>query len=201
MKNIITIILVMAITLGLSGCGEAESKTMSKEASREMDGEFRYGTWGMTRSEIKELEDAELFNEEEISLVYEGNAVGLNSFITYVFDENQGLYQGFYDFKVKHSNDNNYIVDYMNIKDALVQKYGDPRDEDEQTWMNTIFKNTPERYGTALSAGHLLYSSKWDLEDTEINLLMTGVDYHIRIVLVYLNPERKNSIPQDLTGI
>ena len=70
----------------------------------------------------------------------------------------------------------------------MTNKYGTPA-EDETLWRNNLFKDEPEQYGTALSIGHLVYYSSWNLEKTEISLFIEGDNFKVSHTLEYASKE------------
>lgn len=89
-----------------------------------------------------------------------------------------------YSFKEEHTNDNLFINDYNEIKGLLVEKYGDP-DSDQKYWNNDLYKSNYSRHGFAVSLGHLVYETIWNLPDVDIVLKLTGDNYKISHLLGY----------------
>jgi len=114
---------------------------------------FRKTTWGMTKKEVKQVEGEPQYEVED-KLLYLDTVAGMNCVVIYTF-ENGKLVRGGYKFLVKHSNKNLYIDDYEIIKELLIKKYGKPK-SDSKIWKGgEYYKNEPDEWGFAISAGYL----------------------------------------------
>ena len=67
-------------------------------------------------------------------------------------------------------------------------KYGEP-EIDEINWKNTLFRDDPEDWGTAVSIGHLDYLTKWEIEKTTIGISLGGDNYKIILGIGYYSKE------------
>lgn len=101
-----------------------------------------------------------------------------------------------FSFLEEHTNKNMYIEDFNYIKKMLVQKYGEPSRE-ETKWRNSLFKDSPEDYGLAVSRGDLVYRASWELPDTNISLTLKGDNYEMQHLLVYIPLEKMKNISSD----
>ena len=89
---------------------------------------FRDTTWGMSKDQVIALhETAPEYNEDD-TLGWTSSVAGKDCFIFYIFAENK-LARAAYMFNEQHSNRNNYINDYNEIKQLLQDKYGAPSDD------------------------------------------------------------------------
>jgi len=93
-------------------------------------------------------------------------------------------------FVGEHSNKNDYIRDYKNLKEILAKKYGKPW-SDRTTWDNDLFKNDRSQWGLAVSIGHLSYGALWDTSKTYITLGLSGDNYEITLLAAYDSRELK----------
>ncbi len=87
-------------------------------------------------------------------------------------------------FKKQHGNENAFIEDFNKVKNILTKKYGAPN-IDELNWNNNTFKSDNDRYGLAVSSGHLKYETVWVLHDTKITLNLGSDNSKIMHTLTY----------------
>lgn len=86
-----------------------------------------------------------------------------------------------------HTNDNDYISDYESINEALKSLYGEP-DGEFIDWKNDLYKNDPQQYGFAVSAGHLVYGARWTANDGSIVIhMLSGDNFEISHDLDYIS--------------
>lgn len=145
--------------------------------------DFRKTNWGMTKTEVKNIENDKVFLEEGNLLSYKGKVNDLNCLIIYIFAENS-LVRARYVFNDNHTNDNDYIGDYNSLKSVLKQKYGAPVDS-QQNWKNDLYKDRMLDWGMAIKVGHLSYFSKWNTKSTYIQLYLGGDNYKTSLIIEY----------------
>lgn len=145
--------------------------------------DFQNSNWGDSIEAVK-------FDNRDLDILQDGDTLwttasvaGKDADIFFAFENNQ-LVQGVVSFSEKHSNDFSYISDFETIKELLVEKYGEPV-EDDEAWLNDLFKDDPMDYGLAVAAGHLIYRVIWETSDTQITLLLTGDNYDIMHFISY----------------
>lgn len=158
---------------------------------------FRECTWGSSEDQVKKSERSEFFQKQKGNtgldiLGYNGNAGGMDCLIAYYFAENQ-LVEGRYIFIEDHVNKNLYIDDFNKVKSNIVEKYGAPT-QDQMIWKNDLYKDDLSDWGTAISAGHLIYAAVWELPLTKISLQLSGDNFKITHVLDYLSIKHKELI-------
>lgn len=101
------------------------------------------------------------------------------------FDDNY-LYLLGYSFTEKHSSDNLYVNDFEKVDKMLQEKYGihDPVEE----WTNTLYKDSENNRGFAVSKGDLSITNNWYTLDATITHTISGDNFDISHVLVYQDP-------------
>lgn len=144
---------------------------------------FRDTEWGMSAEKVKQSEDGDPALENEESIGYFGSVASLDVIIAYYFVENK-LYKGAYIFNEDHTNKNLYLEDYLEIKEILTEKYGEPL-RSEVEWNDDLYKDDVSEYGLAVSIGHLKMFSIWSLDDIVIEHRIEGDNYEIRHNVVY----------------
>lgn len=159
--------------------------------------DFHSSAWGMTMDEVKKVEtNLQFIDEEPNALTSSTTSVaGKNANLIFSFDDS-GLTAGMIYFELKHSNDNLYIEDFEDIRKALTEKYGAPI-IDKQVWKDDLFMNSPDDWGVAVAAGHLQYLAQWEMENNKISLYLTGDNYNIELVLIYLSDNYQTSTNTD----
>ena len=164
-------ILVFLFVFSLIGFGEEEYT-------------FRKTRWGMSKEEVKQSEGREPTYEEEDGMAYTGEKIAdLEVCLFYYFLEDK-LYRAAYQVTEKHAFENKYIEDYKKLKELLMKKYGEPF-VDREIWENDLYKDDPERWGFAISIGHLKYVAGWATDSTEIGLMLAGDNYEINLMILY----------------
>jgi hypothetical protein len=146
--------------------------------------DFRNVAWGTSQEEVKVSENINPLAEDKESLLFKVQLAGKEVTLVYKFLSPHGLYSSGYLFDEKHTNKNNFIDDYDEIKSLLIKKYGPPTVE-RVIWLNDLFKDDPKDFGMAVSIGHLKYISSWKVEETNISLGLVGDNYKISMLLNY----------------
>jgi len=151
--------------------------------------DFRKSKWGMSKKEIKKTEIGKIKREEDKVIVFDGTVSNIDALIAYIFVEDK-LVRAKYIFTPKHSNKNDFLVDYRTVKDALTEKYGTPQSDDTY-WRNDLYKDNYSEWGFAVSLGHLTYSCDWETETSKILLMLSGENYTVDLVTEYSSKELK----------
>ncbi len=152
--------------------------------------DFRKTNWGMSKEQVKATEDKKPDSEYDTSLVYYVK-IGADDYLCgYNFLQDK-LYNTGYVFVGEHSNKNEYIRDYKNLKEILTKEYGKPK-TDRMAWDNDLFKNDRSQWGLAVSIGHLSYGNIWETSTTYITLRLDGDNYEISLVAAYDSRKLKN---------
>jgi len=163
---------------------------VKEEPKKERLYDFRKTTWGMNKIQVKKTEKSKILMEDKDMLVYGGNVSGLDCIIIYTFIEGK-LVRGSYTFTKTHTNKNDYISDYNDLKETLIKKYGKPI-KDTHIWKNDLFRNDYQQWGFAISLGHLVYKATWEKSNTNILLILCGDNYEITHTLFYYSKELEN---------
>lgn len=146
-------------------------------------GDFREADWGMTKEQVEKLENSKKKSLSIDKILYLGELGNLEVMIGYHFINNK-LVKGQYIFDNKHTDSNQYILDYNKINDLLCSKYGDYA-SDRTVWNNDLFKNRPNDYGMALSVGHLVYMAVWYTDKSKIFHAIGGDNHEISHGITY----------------
>ena len=172
---------------------EAEQKkqetTEEKNHAANIKYDFRKIKWGMSKEEIKKSESipikVDASDQTPSFLVYSTTISSLDTDLVYYFTENK-CFAAVYVITEKHTNENDYIEDFRNLKKSLIEKYGEP-ETDKIIWKDDLFKDDYSDYGLAISIGDLYYKAIWKTKPHEIILSLDGDNYDISLNLFYVN--------------
>ena len=153
--------------------------------------DIRVGKWGDSKASIMAKEGkTNLSTSPDVYMFYDTIA-GMSCTVGYVFT-NDKLTMVKYLLNQEHSNLNDYIEDYNKLIGLLTKKYGDPY-HNSPVWKNNLFKGDSSNYGLAISSGHLVYSARWNLDRTELDVLLGGENFKIDFQIQYLSKQFKNA--------
>jgi hypothetical protein len=144
---------------------------------------FRNTRWGMSREQVKASEASKLLKDDGRIIMYDGEVASLKTYVAYMFTGDQ-LTRGSYQLLTKHSQQNDYIDDFERLKKLLVEKYGKPN-KDIVNWKDSLYKDDPQKYGFAVSLGHLVYGATWETPETNIMVMLSGDNYKINLEVNY----------------
>lgn len=151
--------------------------------------DFRKTNWEMSKKQVKATEKGEIAFEDEEEINYKVEINRSEFLCAYFFLEDK-LYRSGYLLNETHTNENDYIDDYKNLKDILIKKYEKPV-KDKIEWKNDSYKDDKIEWGLAISVGDLIYDTRWETNNTEITLRLSGDNYKIYLVLRYESKELK----------
>lgn len=196
MKKIIAVCLVLV--LGMAGCSPS-AETSSGNESQTAIADVRNVRFGMLKDEVQKIESEGEFSEDSGTYLFYNKlkVAGLSSDLVYGFNDSDELFSVGYVLKENHTNKNLYIEDYEKLADGLTKKYGEPKKQDVE-WSDSLYKDSPDDYGLAISAGHLTYRQLWETENFSVFLYMSGDNFEISTVISYLSttvsePSEKDS--------
>ncbi len=150
---------------------------------------FRNVTWGDNSSEVQSKEEGAMIVEGDGTgfhlISYNARVFNLDAILLYVFAKDS-LTRARGSICESFGNKNNYIVEYSNIKDKLIEKYGKPI-SDEQRWKDDYYKDNPDNYGMAVSAGLLEYYSEFETDCMKIIIVLSGENSDINLSFEYIS--------------
>lgn len=164
-----------------------QNNTVTATVKQPIEG-FRNVRWGSTTDDVRRSETAQVTHEETPNdrrkiMGYKDRLAGMNVQIGYELYDNK-LIGGIYVLTDTHVNKNDYISDYEKLRKLLEEKYGPPKFWGP-VWKNSMFKDNPDSYGLAVSAGHLTYGTVWETPESTIILGLSGDNYQVNLTLVY----------------
>ena len=143
---------------------------------------------------MKKEDKANVANSEDLYL-FSDFVAGKSCDVVYIFTNNK-LSMAKYIFKTNHTNKNDYIRDYRELVSLLGEKYGETSYDDIE-WHNSLYKDSNEDYGFAVSLGHLTYSSGWNGHTTDIMVTLYGENYNINMVVQYISKKYEQSMEKE----
>lgn len=148
--------------------------------------------WGSSKKQILELEGKPA-NQEKIKgldiMEYQQKVINLDCSIEYIFAANK-LSKTKFSFRNNYLDKNAYLEDYQKIKEALIQKFGKPLEEN-MNWQDSTYKDDFATWGEAIRLGHLELSSRWQTPQTEILASLTGNNDEIALIVEYTGLQLK----------
>lgn len=142
--------------------------------------ERRPTDWGMNAQEVKMNEPVQpvwelyspVLEDNEQRVVYRSQIEGIDASLTYTFYENK-LAQANYLFEPKHEDAVDYVRDFQQVKDWIIQSYGMPASVQE-IWLDDSYRYDKSLWGQAIMRGHLKIVAEWQNDTTHITLLLDG---------------------------
>lgn len=164
--------------------GREETKDNNSEKLDRENCDFRNAKWGDSMKTVKEYTYDLTFTEESnVGLMAETVVCSYNAYVVYQFDDNE-LYGGVYLFNIGSTKGGRYIAAYNTVKDALIEKYGNPFEDVIAPMTNQDLINVAGD-ATALELGYVAYVTRWETGNSNIALSMFDQNYEIMFTLVY----------------
>jgi len=142
--------------------------------------------WGLSKKQILEMEGKPAHQQRSKGqdiMIYEQKVINLDCSIEYIFASNK-LSQTKFRFQNSYLDKNAYLQDYQKIKEALIQRFGRPLEENLK-WLDSAYKDDFSAWGEAISQGYLKLNSRWLTPQTEIVACLDGGDEEIALTVEY----------------
>ena len=171
MKIYLSAAVILIYTVIISSIGWAENF------------DFRKTRWGMSKEEVKASENLRPIYTGTEGFVYD-ISIGRDSVkLSYYFTQDK-LTNGFYSFEAQWCQGTTCINDFLEKKELLIKKYGDPVQE-RRIWHNNLYKNDSQQWGLAVTLGLLKFISGWETRTTEIYLGLSGKEFKSTLTIAY----------------
>ena len=145
---------------------------------------FRYTSWGMSQEAVIDSEEKIDPVEKTDNLIkYKTQILGKNVELIYLFAQNK-LIGSSYRLDENYIVSQRFIRTYKRFKQALMEKYGQPEKE-TTSWLNDTYKNDRNKWGLALSLGHIVYAALWNTPNATIECSLRGEDFYILCLVEY----------------
>lgn len=153
----------------------------------------------MSAAEVIEAEGRQPdgLGETDDQLLYNVRVADMEAIAFFVLDNRAGLVRAGYVFTHRQISSNRYFGEFEQLKGLLRRKYGEPATDDVR-WLRSLYKDSPDEWGFAVSIGDLQMETTWRLREelrnrprTKIALKLTGDNYKTDLVITYewLEPE------------
>lgn len=152
----------------------AEDEVLRPKTLEPGDGFMPALEWGASRERIIQVEGRPASQETSQGLEilrYRRQIMNRHCLIEYAVGRS-GLMAARLSLCDRYADKNQYIADYNTLRAFLNEKVGRPR-SDNVVWQNRYYERESGRWGTALSKGHLAFSSEWVFRDTAVQLKLT----------------------------
>lgn len=149
--------------------------------------------WGASKERILQVEGRPTSQETSQGLEilrYRREVMNRKCLVEYAVGRN-GLVAARLHLCERYSDKNQYITDYNKLRDFLNERVGRPR-ADNVVWQNRYYERENGRWGTALSKGHLAFSSEWVFRDTSVQLKLSGENDQVVLGAEFYDVKAKN---------
>ena len=145
---------------------------------------FRGSMWADTVDEVRAVETATFHHVAEDELAYTDASVeGISGGIIYLFEDGL-LVRGVYVSRDKYEGGDGALADYARLRDYFEGELGKPGEADER-WVDDSLRDDPERLAEAIVREHVRLTTRWRLEGTHVELIMSGRDGGIYMRAVF----------------
>lgn len=139
-------------------------------------------SWGMRKSEVKELMEIDPVLVDRDIVVYNDIPLGnLMSTAGFIFNRRDRLVKKTYIFHVNHVDPIGYVLDKINLRGQLDMFYG--KSDTNVHWKNIKYVNDADRLGEAVVNGAVEIVSVWHNMDTTIVLSLRGEEGEAKLVM------------------
>ncbi len=136
--------------------------------------DFRKANWGMNLEQVQRLHLGELAANKRPGMIEYRTKLGDQKvFIYYRFNDLGQLSEAGYRTDESHTDLNLHISDYQTLNKLLQQKYPTTKDV-AVVWKNRLFETKPEKWGRAITLGHVTFEWIHEIEGTRITHLLAG---------------------------
>lgn len=181
MKKISTIFFVALLAMFISSCG-------AKQAAQREYPDFRNVKWGDSSKTVKQYEMETELSETSTGLIGAVRVENLDAWLIYAFDDSDTLHTAVYDFnKLNYSNAGQYIPIYEGLKKSLIQKYGEPSNDEIVKMADQALIDMAGE-SKALEYGYVSYVAYWETDRADISIGLLAQNYEIHLVISYKDP-------------
>ena len=142
--------------------------------------------WGDSKQQVA-INDTLAFDTiSNRSLIFIAN---IPSIVKYNFTKNK-LNQVIFNVNTKHNYSLDYIIDYYSIYDLFLDKYGLPTKE-KMIWKDNTLKYDKKQYGDALLKEQLSIYTKFENNNTDITIIISGQNNKIVFNITFTSKKFK----------
>jgi hypothetical protein len=148
-------------------------------------GQVRNTKWGMSKQQVLLSESIKPSINNKDGLTYDVRLAGLENYLFYFFNSEGKLSAAAYSLSEKYAIENSYLSDYLSLLSKLKEKYGDGSPEID--WSNDLYKDDKQKWGLAIAAEHLKILHRWETEDTNITMEISGKNFDVSVAIRYMS--------------
>ena len=142
----------------------------------------------MTQNEVISAEEKlDPVEKNENVIRYKTQVLNKNVELHYLFAAEK-LIGASYKLDENYLSSNHFIQAYLQFKQALMKKYGEPNKE-ITNWLNDTYKNNRKKWGLALSLGHTEYATFWKTQNSTIECSLREENFNVWCVVEYWSIE------------
>ncbi|MCP4649636.1 MAG: hypothetical protein GY853_06095 [PVC group bacterium] len=171
-RDVIGFIVVVLLTILISKDVFAEVK-ISKEG-------YKDAKWGMSKEQVREAFPEMIFIEaEDGSICFRSRIAAEEVQVGFSFI-NSKLFRVIILFEVNTTNNEKYIGKFKDIEELLIKKYGEPDNRIRRVSENEYISDA-----IAISTGEGGYFDRWELEESQITLGLSGDNFTLNLIIMY----------------
>jgi hypothetical protein len=170
---------------------EGPDKKAASTAKAKAD--FRKVKWGWTQKKVKATE-GKLSAATKEYLFYETQIQGLTTTLGYTF-VNDTLVSSAYLINMTENSNQDFMDNYIALKDTLTEKYGEPT-KTKVAWSDETYKDSPEKWDLALALDDVAFITSWLTATTEIDLLIRNSNSEVVISVIYNSISHKSFVQE-----
>lgn len=91
---------------------------------------------------------------------------------------------------IQYSGEKNFLQKYNEIKNAVIEKYGVPKN-DKVIWTDETYKNDEEKFDQAFKYGYVTMACKWVKGD---NVIILKWEYKNTMFLAYCHKDYESEL-------
>ena len=157
--------------------------------------DFRLTRWGMTQNDVIAAEEKmDPVERSENMVTYKTQVLKRNVLLHYLFVKDK-LVGAKYKLDDNYLNSNHFIRAYNQFKQKVTEKYGPPSRKTTK-WLNTTYKNNRQKWGLALSLGHIEYVTNWKTQNTTIECSLLEQNLYVICLLEYWSVEHSHLLKE-----
>jgi len=144
--------------------------------------DFRNSKWFDSKETVKKS-NPEIINIDNSDAL--GYKVQLNNddFSAFYYFNKDRLYQGVYLLEEEYVNENNFYSKYLELKNVLISKYGEPKKVNK--YRNRDLWNKANEIGMAIQTGEYQEYTYWETKTSTIKLIIEGENFDSKITIRY----------------
>ncbi len=135
--------------------------------------DFRRSNWGDTAEDVVTSETATMHHQRADEIAYvDASIEGISGGVIYLLEDGR-LVRGVYVSRSEYQGGEGVLADFELMKTHFADVLGSSGDETRR-WLDESLRDQSDRLGEAISKGHVRLTHSWALEQTRVELILTG---------------------------